>query len=124
MLTNIEAVPTALECECMFEHITSFTSQKMLAYRNGKSAGRCATSNWHGPHRFTGSYVVVPTSRACLLHFESCLYEGWRNKFLKHRHTHELATRDIPFAFYRDSISLFQSDPTGGPAEVGWAAAA
>ena len=31
---------------------------------------------------------------------------------------------DIPFAFYRDSISLFQSDPTGGPAEVGWAAAA
>ena len=59
---------------------------------------------------------------ACVLHFESCTYEVWRNKFLKHRHTDELATRDIPFAFYRDSISLFQSNPTGGPAEVGWAA--
>ena len=122
MLTNIEAVPTALECECMFEHITSFTSQKMLAYRNGKSAGRCATSNWHGPHRFTGSYVVVPTSRACLLHFESCLYEGWRNKFLKHRDIDEKKKEAIPFPFYRDSISLFQKDGDGGRDEARWKA--
>ena len=122
VLTNIEAVPTALECECVFENITSFTSQKMLAYRNGKSAGRCATSNWHGPHRFTGSYVVVPTSRACLLHFESCLYEGWRNKFLKHRDIDEKKKEAIPFPFYRDSISLFQKDGDGGRDEARWKA--
>ena len=52
-----------------------FTQHKMLAYRNGKSAGRTADTNWHGPHRFTGSYHVVPVKRACVLHFESCTYE-------------------------------------------------
>ena len=52
-----------------------FTQHKMLAYRNGKSAGKCAEADWHGPHRFTGSYHVVPVSKACVLHFESCLYE-------------------------------------------------
>jgi len=42
-----------------------------------------------GPHRFTGSYHVVPVTCACVLHFESCTYEQWRNKFLKHRNTDE-----------------------------------
>ena len=62
------------------QDIQVFTQSKMLAYRNGKSAGRTADTNWHGPHRFTGNYHVVPVKRACVLHFESCTYEGWRNK--------------------------------------------
>ena len=81
----------------------------MLAYRNGKSAGRVADADWHGPHRFTGSYYVVPVSKACVLHFESCLYEQWRNKFIKHREIDEEKKKDIPFPFYRDSITLFQA---------------
>ena len=81
----------------------------MLAYRNGKSAGRTADTNWHGPHRFTGSYHVVPVKRACVLHFESCTYEGWRNKFIKHRDMGEQKKIEIPFPFYRDSITLFQA---------------
>ena len=161
---NLEAVPHRLGSHCAFEDITTFTLHKMLAYRNGKAAGRTSLARWQGPHRFSGESHIVsvearppappiplapaspppcrfsghaarraPVARlwrssalqdACVLHFESCTYEVWRNKFLKHRHTDELATRDIPFAFYRDSISLFQSDPTGGPAEVRWAAAA
>jgi hypothetical protein len=160
---NLEAVPHRLGSHCAFEDITTFTLHKMLAYRNGKAAGRTSLARWQGPHRFSGeSHIVSVEARhtappiplapasppslsllrpcgkartrrlwrssalqdACVLHFESCTYEVWRNKFLKHRHTDELATRDIPFAFYRDSISLFQSDPTGGPAEVRWAAAA
>ena len=67
------------------------------------------------PSKVAVTWDVVPNAAT---------YEVWRNKFLKHRHTDELATRDIPFAFYRDSIFLFQSDPTGGPNEVRWAAAA
>ena len=89
----------------------------MLAYRNGKSAGRVSVANWHGPHRFTGNYHVVPVeqaradafahprsdrpkqcaatltecgpAQACVLHFESCTYEQWRNKFIKHREMDE-----------------------------------
>lgn len=62
------------------------------------SETRCASSVWlislltpwtAGPHRFTGSYHVVPVTCACVLHFESCTYEQWRNKFLKHRNTDE-----------------------------------
>ena len=120
VLVNIEAVPKSLSSECVFEDIEVFTQHKMLAYRNGKSAGRVPDSDWHGPHRFTGSYHVVPVSRACVLHFESCLYEQWRNKFIKHREIDEQKKKDIPFPFYRDSISLFQKDHDGGKDEERW----
>ncbi len=120
VLVNIEACPKNLGSECVFEDIKTFSQHKMLAYRNGKSAGRVIDSNWHGPHRFTGSYHVVPVERACVLHFESCTYEGWRNKFLKHREIGEQKKLDIPFPFYRDSISLFQNDHDGGPNEIRW----
>ena len=43
-----------------------------------------------------------------MLHFESCTYEGWRNKFMKHRDMGEQKKIEIPFPFYRDSITLFQ----------------
>ena len=171
VLVNIEAAPKALDSECIFEDIQVFTQHKMLAYRNGKSAGRVADSDWHGPHRFTGSYHVVPVARACVLHFESCLCarsardprqnahpgtqtprhtsaasrptrpnhsrvtrafslaalscradEQWRNKFIKHREIEEQKKKDIPFPFYRDSISLFQKDHDGGKDEERWKA--
>ena len=40
VLVNIEAVPKNLSPECVFEDIEVFTQHKMLAYRNGKSAGK------------------------------------------------------------------------------------
>ena len=120
VLVNVEAVPKALDAECVFTEINLFTQHKMLAYRNGKAAGRCSVATWHGPHRFTGSYHVVPVTSACVLHFESCTYEQWRNKFLKHRDMDEKKKAEIPFPFYRDSISLFQNDKDGGPNEERW----
>jgi len=122
VLVNIEAVPDTLTSECIFEDIQVFTQHKMLAYRNGKSAGRCADADWHGPHRFTGNYHVVPVTKACVLHFESCLYETWRNKFIKHREIEEQKKKDIPFPFYRQSIELFQHDHDGGKNEERWKA--
>jgi len=120
VLVNVEAVPKTLDADCVFSDINVFTQHKMLAYRNGKSAGRCSVATWHGPHRFTGSYHVVPVACACVLHFESCTYEQWRNKFLKHRDMDEQKKLEIPFPFYRDSITLFQNDPDGGIDEVRW----
>ena len=129
-LVNIEAAPTTMESECVFEDIGVFSQHLMLAYRNGKSAGRIVSearkhsppANWHGPHRFTGKYHVVPVERACVLHFESCTYEGWRNKFIKHKYMGEKKKGEIPFPFYRDSVTLFQEDDDGGPAEERWKA--
>ena len=56
--------------------------------------------------------MIVDADRAALLHFESCTYEMWRNKFSKHRHMEARKRVDIdkiPFAFYRESIRLFQA---------------
>ena len=33
----------------------------------------------------------------------------WRNKFIKHRDMGEQKNLEIPFPFYRDSITLFQA---------------
>ena len=81
----------------------------MLAYRNGKSAGRVGCSDWQGPHRFSGSQYVVPLAFARVLHYESCTYAAWRAKFMRHAaDTDDAALRHVPFSFYRDSILLLR----------------
>ena len=56
---NLEAVPHRLGSHCAFEDITTFTLHKMLAYRNGKAAGRTSLARWQGPHRFSGESHIV-----------------------------------------------------------------
>ena len=71
------------------------------------------------------SLQAVPVAKARVLHFESCTYEAWRDKFLRHTHHCEGKKKnDIPFVFYRDSITLLQDDTTGGEdgAEERWRA--
>jgi hypothetical protein len=54
MFPNLEAIPTALDPGNYFEHIHSFTKKRMLAYVNGKPAGRTlSTVKLDGPHRFS-----------------------------------------------------------------------
>ena len=127
VLQNVEAIPQKLAVECIFADIDLFCLDihSLLAYANGKSAGRCGFCTWLGPHRFTGRSIIVDADQAALLHFESCTYEMWRNKFSKHRHMEERKKVDIdkiPFPFYRDSIRLFQKDQTGGKNEERWKA--
>lgn len=47
----------------------------------GRASSR--STDWYGPHRFSGVSHQVPLLSACVLHFESCLYTRWRDKFLK-----------------------------------------
>lgn len=114
VLQNVEAIPQKLAVDCIFAELDLFCLDihSLLAYANGKSAGRCGFCTWLGPHRYTGRSVIVDADRAALLHFESCTYEMWRNKFSKHRHMEARRRVDIdkiPFAFYRESIRLFQA---------------
>ena len=125
VLQNVEAIPQKLAVECIFADIDLFCLDihSLLAYANGKSAGRCGFCTWLGPHRYTGRSVIVDADKAALLHFESCTYEMWRNKFSKHRHmeaSKKVDIEKIPFPFYRDSIKLFQNDATGGENETRW----
>jgi hypothetical protein len=85
----------------------------MVAYRNGKAAGAVqAGARFSGPHRFTGPCYVAPITKACILHFESCTYEAWRDKFLRHiEHCDTIKKKNIPFVFYRDSITCLQDGP-------------
>jgi hypothetical protein len=54
--TNLEAIPTTIEPLNYFEHIRTFTKRRMLAYVNGKPAGRTLASvKLDGPHRFSES---------------------------------------------------------------------
>mmetsp|Transcript_65827 Transcript_65827/g.109392 ORF Transcript_65827/g.109392 Transcript_65827/m.109392 type:complete len:143 (-) Transcript_65827:201-629(-) len=76
-----------------------------LAYINGKSAGRVGNVVTCGSHRFSGEEWDVPLESACVLHFESCPYSRWRDKFM---HYAKLTSRlsSIPFPFYLDSIKF------------------
>jgi len=122
VLQNVEGIPSDVDSTCIFADIHVFMKDvhKLLSYANGKAAGRVGACTWLGPHRYTGASHVIETSRACLLHFESCTYEAWRNKFAKHREMDAASKARIPFPFYRESISLFQRHPDGGADEVVW----
>ena len=125
VLVNIEAVPSGeLSPHCVFTSTDTFTLHRMQAYRNGKAAGNLrAKTGWKGPHRFAGTDHVVPLAQACLLHFESASYDMWKSKFLRHsKGTGATQRNEIPFELYRDSIELFQRDPTGGVDEARWKA--
>jgi hypothetical protein len=126
VLVNAEAVPSGeLSPKCVFTSTSAFTLHRMQAYRNGKAAGRlqAAGTGWMGPHRFAGVQHVVPATQACLLHFESATYDMWKGKFLRHsRGTQGAQFADIPFELYRESIRLFQTDPSGGEDEARWKA--
>ena len=77
-----------------------------LAYVNGKSAGRVGHCRAHGCHRFTGIEWEPDKEDICILHFESCPYTRWHDKFRHYaRMTKPTRHTNMPFEFYVDSIS-------------------
>ena len=92
----------------------------LRAYPGGLQVGGGVTAANAATYLAAGASHVIETSRACLLHFESCTYEAWRNKFAKHREMDAASKARIPFPFYRESISLFQRHPDGGKGEELW----
>ena len=96
VLDNVEGVPHKLSAD--FTTISRFVSHDgdretgetefespMLAYINGKSAGRVGHCKPWGAHRFVprdkawseSSEWRVPLQDACVLHFESCPFVKW-----------------------------------------------
>lgn len=80
------------------------------SYVNGKGGGRiCNGLSIAGPHHFSfnGSHegesvYNVPFSDLAVLHFDSCSFGSWIEKFSHLSNTNNV--NDIPFPYYRESI--------------------
>lgn len=112
-LDNIEAVypHTAIEInKSCFQKTTWFRECKKYScrsYGNGKSMARLsATTTPEGVHYFKGKRKDIPSTMAWILHFESCDFEAWREKF-----------RSLPpssFSFYDQSHKAIQQHQQPG----------
>ena len=80
-----------------------------LSYANGKSVGRIKHNiKFKGPHYFTGKVYNISDYNIAILHFDSCTYKQWENKFELLKDTNEEKMKKIPFNFYKNSIKKLQ----------------
>ena len=103
VVRNVEAVPDHENSDLTTIHRFAVEEEAFLSYVNGKSAGRVGRARQCGPHRFTGEEHALPLELGAVLHFESCPYSRWRDKFA-HYAAAQRRLSGIPFPFYIDSI--------------------
>jgi len=105
VVANVEAVPDHETSD--FTTISRFCvdDDRFLCYVNGKSAGRVGSAEACGCHRFSGDEWGIPHESAMVLHFESCPYSRWRDKFM-HYASLQKKISGIPFPFYVDAIHV------------------
>ena len=51
----------------------------------------------------------MPDDKIVILHYDSCTYKQWYNKFNLLKDTDEEKMKKIPFNFYKDSIKKLQN---------------
>ncbi|KAL1512422.1 hypothetical protein AB1Y20_005678 [Prymnesium parvum] len=106
VISNVEAVPSTESSDFTTISTFCFDDDGFLAYVNGKSAGRVGHCRAFGCHRFSGVEWEAPRELICILHFESCPYSRWHDKFRHYaRLTRPTRHTNMPFRFYVDSIA-------------------
>lgn len=107
---NVEAVFSRNKKNCF--DTTKFlncSTGKCKSYANGKSSGKISNNlKPHGPHFFRGTTLNVDINDAVILHFDSCNYNKWFDKFKNLSNINEDELNRIPFPYYKDSIKLIQ----------------
>eukprot|EP00439_Symbiodinium_sp_Y106_P070664 s699_g12.t1 len=128
-LPNVEAVYTSPEVKNCFAqtdkvNLNRYTFQ---SYANGKSAVRVAASEAYpaGPHQWRNAknqelpsvhLDQEPFGPALMvIHYESCPFSRWQDKFWELGNTSPDKISQIPFQFYRESISRMQTCRSSGP---------
>ena len=104
---NIEAVfPNETPETCFStDRFINCSKGSCKSYANGKSAGKVSNSlQPRGPHYFNGKTLNIDVNDACVLHFESCNFEKWYDKFKTLSDIDDKVFNKIPFKFYKDSI--------------------
>jgi len=122
---NVEAVyKDAGVKNCFAEtHEVNTNPYAFVSYANGKSAVRVGKSENEdlipaGPHQWKSSMGLEVNSvhldrepfgaPLLVVHFESCPFTRWEDKFWELGNTTPDKVKGIPFPFYRDSIARFQ----------------
>ena len=81
------------------------------SYVNGKSIGNLNEPiQANGPHNFKGgSSIVLNSSNAIILHYESSCLKKWYYKYKSYSLNDSVDTK-IPFNFYQESINVFKNN--------------
>lgn len=86
-IDNVEAVypvvrDNTTSCFQITNRFRDCTRSDCRSYGNGKSMARITrTTEPDGVHYFKGRKRHIPSDMARILHFESCDFEGWKQKF-------------------------------------------
>jgi len=123
--THLESAPPGTACihfknfEAVFKNNKHcFDAAKFMdcqkeactSYANGKSAAVLRNGpSYNGPHYFHGKLYDMPDDKVTILHFDSCTYEAWKQKFARLANS---KTDDIPLSFYKKSIELMARKPS------------
>ncbi len=109
-MKNFEAVFPNMEEKCF--NTTKFIDCKKgqcLSYANGKSIGRVKNGvKFKGCHYFSGKVFDIPDDKLAVLHYDSCTYSKWEEKFKLMKDITQKKFDEIPFPFYRNSIKKMQ----------------
>ena len=112
--TNIEAIypDKAQTCFSTSKFYNCSRGGDCKSYANGKSAGNFSSHGYrlrlHGPHNFSGKTLNVSEDDALVLHFESCNFGKWWQKFKNLSNIDKKTYNNIPFDFYKKSINLIR----------------
>jgi len=118
-LPNIEAVYDSADVKSCFTETSKVNMNRytFVSYANGKSAVRVANEDAQpaGPHQWRNSQNQELSSihldaeqfgsPVWLVHFESCPFARWEDKFWELGNTSPAKVDGIPFKFYKQSIT-------------------
>ena len=109
-MKNFEAVFPNMEEKCFnTNRFIDCKKGQCLSYANGKSVGRVKKGiKFRGCHYFTGKVFDITDDKLAILHFDSCTYSKWKDKFNLLKDTNEEKLKKIPFPFYQNSIKKMQ----------------
>mmetsp|Transcript_40451 Transcript_40451/g.72452 ORF Transcript_40451/g.72452 Transcript_40451/m.72452 type:complete len:419 (+) Transcript_40451:44-1300(+) len=126
-LPNFEAVYDSAEVKNCFAETDKVNMNRYTfqSYANGKSAVRVSASEARpaGPHQWRDAQNRELSSvhldqepfgpAIMVLHYESCPFSRWQDKFWELGNTSPDKISQIPFMFYRESISRMQACRSG-----------
>lgn len=103
---NIEAVyPNNINTCFETKYFIDCYKDQCRSYANGKSMGRiCSKLRPNGPHHFSGPTLKISDNEGCILHFDSCNFKKWKQKFTNLANLSKKELKSIPFSYYRNSI--------------------
>jgi hypothetical protein len=121
-IPNVEAIYDSADVKkCFAEtNVVNMNRFTFVSYANGKAAVRVSNDDAQpaGPHQWRTSQGLEVSaihldaetfgSPLWLVHFESCPFNRWEDKFWELGNTSPDKVQGIPFEFYKESITRMQ----------------